>query len=95
MGPLARDTNRQKAQAAGFDNTRFTVDWENRQVVCPEGRTTTSWRETTSHPGTPVVRATFARRDCSSCPARQECTSSLKGRYITLRPRPEHEPRSG
>ncbi|GAA2948255.1 IS1182-like element ISGvi6 family transposase [Streptomyces enissocaesilis] len=90
-GPLARDTNRQKAQATGFDNTRFSVDWENRQVVCPTGRTTTSWRETTSHRGTPVVRAKFPARDCTSCPARQECTTSPKGRYITLRPRPEHE----
>ncbi|MCG6493596.1 transposase, partial [Kitasatospora sp. A2-31] len=91
VGPLARDTNRQTTQSAGFDNSRFTVDWDNRHVACPNGRTSTTWRETTSHRGTPVVRAKFAARDCTACPARQDCTSSPNGRYITLRPRAEHE----
>ncbi|MFD3352633.1 transposase [Streptomyces fradiae] len=41
--------------------------------------------------GRGVVRAKFPARDCTPCPARQQCTNSPKGRYITLRPQPEHE----
>ncbi|GAB7187104.1 IS1182 family transposase [Kitasatospora sp. Ki12] len=91
LGPLRRDTGRQKTAGTGFDNTRFTVDWDNRQVTCPNGQRTGNWRETTSQHGAPVVRAKFAAGKCAPCPTRKDCTSSPNGRYITLRPRAEHE----
>ncbi|GAA2921348.1 hypothetical protein GCM10010446_01680 [Streptomyces enissocaesilis] len=89
LGPIQADTT---AQAQGqYHQDAFSVDWENRTVTCPHGQTSTVWRDTTSHRGTPVVRAKFAARHCSACPAREQCTSSPHGRMITLRPREEHE----
>jgi transposase len=91
LGPLARDTTRGRTEGVNFDNTHFTVDWENRRATCPGGRTSTKWSETVSHRGTPVTRLKFAARDCVSCSVRQQCTDSVHGRSLTLRPRAEHE----
>lgn len=89
LGPPKGDTT---AKAQGqYHQDAFAVDWDNQAVTCPNGKTSVVWRDTTSHRGTPVVRAKFAKRDCSVCPAREQCTSSPHGRWITLRPRDEHE----
>ncbi|MFC8536414.1 IS1182 family transposase [Streptomyces sp. NPDC057249] len=88
-GPVAGDTT---TQAGGsFSQDAFTVDWEKKTVTRPSGQTNVVWRDTTSHRDTPVVRARFAARHCNPCPDRENCTSSPKGRMITLRPREEHE----
>ena len=49
------------------------------------------WRNDSSQRATPVVRARFSPRDRQPCPVRERCTRSPQGRWITLRPRDEHE----
>ncbi|WP_370424183.1 hypothetical protein AB8O64_36075 (plasmid) [Streptomyces sp. QH1-20] len=42
-----------EGQATGdiFDNTRFTIDWDQRQAVCPGGQTSVVWQEAQKHAG--------------------------------------------
>ncbi|MEU7990831.1 transposase [Streptosporangium canum] len=91
IGPLRSDTNVQKTSDQGFDNSRFSIDWDNKQVICPNGQSSVTWHPANSHRGTPVTRVRFAPRHCNPCPVKQHCTDSVNGRSLTLRPRAEHE----
>ena len=57
----------------GFALTDFTIDWEARQVSCPQGKKSVSWR-TVSTPSGPRIQALFSRTECGGCAVRQRCT---------------------
>ncbi|MFH9424200.1 IS1182 family transposase [Streptomyces sp. NPDC017529] len=92
-GPLKSVTNSQARTRAAYGQDAFTVDWDNKRVTCPNGRTSTSWREDRSQHGLAVVRAQFPVRDCRPCPVVHDCVPALKakGRAITLRPQQAHQ----
>ncbi|MEU9182954.1 IS1182 family transposase [Streptomyces sp. NPDC048550] len=91
VGPVK--TTSVKEQVAGdfFDNSRFTIDWEGHQAVCPGGRTSVSWLSGRSRHGTPVTRVRFGARECATCELRSSCTDCKTGRNLTLRPKAEHD----
>ncbi|PNG16265.1 IS1182 family transposase [Streptomyces cahuitamycinicus] len=91
VGPVKSTTVKGQASGDIFDNTRFTIDWDQRRAVCPGGQTNVVWREDQSHRGTPVTRVRFAARHCDPCELRTSCTSSRTGRNLTLRPKAEHD----
>lgn len=89
--PLPADHSHQARAAQGFDKAAFTVDWNTRQVRCPEGRTSTGWYPVQQH-GRDAIVIEFARSTCWSCPSRDQCTTAARGnRMLTLRPRELHE----
>ena len=90
-GPAKKDASPQTRAGGGFTGDAFTIDWENRQVACPGGRTTRRWNPDRSEEGTPVIRVRFNKGDCRPCPVRERCTTSSTGRRLTLQPRAEHE----
>jgi transposase len=90
-GPVAGVVSHQMAANNGFTGDDFTIDWDNQQVTCPGGKTTTRWNPDHSPEGTPVVRVRFNGGQCRPCPVREQCTTSTVGRRLTLRPREEHE----
>jgi transposase len=96
VGPILASTNWQTKDNEGFSQADFTIDWDNRRVTCPNGKTTTNWREDRSQQGAAVVRARFPLAACRPCDDRKQCTradmnSDTKGRNITLRPQAEQE----
>jgi transposase len=92
VGPLPPDSGWQARDQDGFDLTRFHVDWDNRQVTCPNGHTSRNWRQTTSRHGLPTIQATFRAPDCTPCPDRARCTHSpVLARHLTFRPRLQYE----
>ncbi|MFI9610303.1 IS1182 family transposase [Streptomyces sp. NPDC052023] len=93
LGPVAVNTGWQAAANNGYTIDDFTVDWDNKRVTCPNGRTSTQWQHDGRRSAGPVIRARFSPADCRPCPSRDECTRSVTsmGREITLRHRDEHE----
>ncbi|GKQ37116.1 IS1182 family transposase [Streptomyces sp. A012304] len=91
VGPVQASTVRGQASGDVFDNTRFTVDWDQRRVVCPGGQTSVQWREARSQEGTAVTRVRFAARHCTPCGLRASCTNAKTGRNLTLRTQAEHD----
>ncbi len=91
LGPLRADTSAQ-ARTGGYTTEAFTIDWDQQQVTCPQGRHSSSWRPCAQNrrPGI-VVR--FAATTCGPCPVRDRCTIATRhhGRQLTLNPRPVHE----
>jgi transposase len=92
VGPVRPDVSWQAKANQGFDISNFVIDWEARQVTCPEGKTSVLWKPGKDRWGNEVIHAEFARRECLACRSRPLCTrATTEGREMTLRPREQHE----
>ena len=92
VGPLPPDSGWQARDEQGFDLSRFAIDWDQKQVICPNGKTSRNWRQSTSRNGLPIIQATFRAPDCTPCPDRARCTRSpVLARHLTFRPRIQYE----
>ena len=92
VGPVRPDVSWQAQTDQGFDISRFVIDWEARQVTCPEGKTSVLWQPGQDRWGNEVIHTEFARRECLACRSRPLCTrAKTEGREMTLRPRARHE----
>ena len=96
IGPVADDPSWQARAGEGFDKGNFVVDWDRQVVTCPAGKESISWLPNTYPKNGMVFEARFARRDCTPCPFRAQCTKSEKEpRIIGLQAREHHEALQG
>jgi transposase len=92
IGPVADDPSWQARTGTGFDKSQFRVDWEHQIVTCPMGKQSISWLPHTypKHGMTWEVR--FARKDCTPCPHRAQCTKAKQEpRIVGLQAREPYE----
>jgi hypothetical protein len=69
----------------------FRVDWDSKQVTCPQGAVSSSLTPARSK-GTNFILARFAKATCQPCPARAQCTTAVRsGRQLGFRHRRIHE----
>jgi transposase len=92
VGPVRPDISWQARAPDRYDLAHFQIDWANRTVTCPQGRTNTAW---TPHPdqwGNAVISIKFSRTDCLRCAARARCTRAVSSpRHLTLRHQADHQ----
>jgi hypothetical protein len=89
IGPLGLDSSWQARAGQGYDHASFTVDFDARQALCPQGKTSTVWSAPESLAGRVLLR--FAKRDCNPCPAKALCTTAKAGRSLMIQARDQHE----
>jgi transposase len=88
--PALLDQSAQARAGTGYDKTRFAIDFDARQVTCPQGHTNTCWSPAVQR-GTEVIVVKFAGTTCGPCPARAQCTTAKRGgRQLTFYPRDLH-----
>jgi transposase len=90
-GPTRPSQGWQMQSAGAYTFEQFTVDWEQQQVRCPQGKETASWQEHVAPDGRPYIMASFRRQDCHACPARPLCTKAQQGRRLRLPPQEQYE----
>jgi len=91
-GPTRPSQGWQMQVAGAYTFEQFTVDWEQQEVCCPQGKRTASWQEHVAPDGHPYIIASFRRQDCHDCPARPLCTQAQhQGRRLRLPPQEEYE----
>lgn len=92
-GPLQAVTVAQAKSGSGYGQDAFTIDWDQQQVTCPNGVTSTQWALRSSQQRLPVIRVRFSPADCRRCPALRDCLSSPRAerRELTLRRHDEHQ----
>ena len=73
LGPLQPDSSWQAQAQQGYSNLDFKIDWERKITTCPQGKTTSSWREIIED-GHPTIHIRFHKADCLACPTRSLCT---------------------
>lgn len=92
LGPVLPDTSWQARAGQGFDIACFHVDWDARQVTCPRGRQSRSWRPGHDPDGQAIVHVWFDQADCAACAVRPQCTkAATRPRTMKLRPQAQHE----
>lgn len=64
----------------GFARDDFRIDFDRKEVTCPQGRTSADWHgrpcPTSSPTAAPLIVARFTKSQCRPCPVRAKCTSS-------------------
>lgn len=88
--PALLDQSVQARAGTGYDKTCFTIDFDARQVTCPQGQSNTNWSPALQR-GTEVIVVKYAGTTCTPCPARAQCTTAKRGgRQLTFYPRDLH-----
>jgi transposase len=92
IGPVQSNGRWQQEQGTGFDIGCFTIDWEQHQALCPEGKTSSSWKPGVDGRGHEVITVGFAKNDCRPCPSRPQCTKAkIQHRILNLKPQELHQ----
>jgi transposase len=95
LGPVVSNGSWQAKDENAYDISRFSIDWKQRIVTCPEGKNSRKWteRQDSDAPHVPyVIRAQFDKQDCLACPVRTQCTTAVTNpRQVTFRPQAQHE----
>jgi transposase len=92
IGPVADDPSWQARTGTGFDKSQFVVDWERQVVTCPMGKQSISWLPHTYPKSGMRWEVRFARKDCTPCPHRAQCTRAKKEpRLLGLQAREQYE----
>ncbi|MFD9822308.1 IS1182 family transposase [Streptomyces violascens] len=90
-GPLPGNPTRQHRQNEGFGRDDFHIDFDRRQVTCPQGQVSSSWHgpyPTSSPTAAPLIVAKFTKGQCQPCPVRTRCTTAREGiRTVGFPPR--------
>ena len=94
-GPLPGNRTRQHSLQQGYARDDFRVDYDRREVTCPQGQVSRGWHgpyPTSSPDAAPLIVARFTRKQCQPCPARLACTTSGDGkRTVGFPPRELYE----
>jgi transposase len=90
-GPLPGNPTRQHRRGEGFGRDGFHIDYDRRQVTCPQGQVSQGWHgpyPTSSPTAAPLIVARFTKGQCLPCPVRTQCTASREGaRKVGFPPR--------
>jgi transposase len=80
FGPTRNNPSWQ-SRTGGIDVTQFQIDWDNRQAICPAGKTSAKWLDgkVKGQYSRQVVRVKFGDRDCLDCENRDQCVRSKVG----------------
>src|SRR6266536_4987711 len=87
IGPVAADTSWQARDEHSFDKSQFSIDWQEQQVTCPQGKTSRYWIPTHDRHGKDVIHIKCNPQDCKVCPSRALCTQAKAGaRMLAIHP---------
>jgi hypothetical protein len=94
-GPLPGNPTRQHRRNEGFGRDDLRIDFDRRQVTCPQGQVSKGWHgpyPTSSPTAAPLIVARFTKGQCQPCPARTRCTTSRESaRNVGFPPRELHD----
>ena len=63
-----QNTRRQRREKKGFGLDDFKVDWERKEITCPEGKVSEAWGEYESERMGKYVRIRFTASECQDAP---------------------------
>ena len=93
IAPVLPDVTWQTKEQKGYALSNFTIDWQNQQVTCPQGKVSTQWSEKLDAYGHDNIGVNFSRQQCQDCPVRDDCTKAKSGhgRSLNFLPQAQHE----
>jgi transposase len=93
IGPPRSDPNWQSKVEGAYSLEQFTIDWDQQEVHCPQGKTSMTWSEKVNPAGPPYIHVRFRQQDCQACEQRPLCTRAKPPhpRMMSLQPRRQYE----
>jgi len=79
IGPPLADT-----ATNGFKLAAFTLDRDARCATCPAGQRSAKWGLRSERDGSRSIQIRFPTAVCAACPLRPQCTSSARGRNLSV-----------
>lgn len=79
VGPPLADTS-----TNGFKLADFQLDRAAKRAVCPAGVVATKWAVRTERDGSRSLQLRFPDAACAACPLRPQCTTSTRGRNLSI-----------
>jgi hypothetical protein len=79
VGPPLADT-----ATNGFKLADFTIDRDARCATCPAGQRSAKWGLRIERDGSHSIQIRFPTAVCAACPLRPQCTSSARGRNLSV-----------
>lgn len=74
----------------GFSKDHFVVDWDQKQITCPQGKVSSSWQALQDTQGRAYMVASFRVRDCEPCPVHAQCTKA-RSRHVQVLPQADEQ----
>ena len=90
VGPARPNHHWQAKEGKGFALQDFTIDWDRKQVHCPNGKIGKNW-STAGSDGKERYRVRFKSSDCLNCDKRINCTKSKRWRVVSFAGKEEQE----
>jgi transposase len=88
--PMRLNTSWQAQTEQGFSSANFFIDWERKQLLCPNGKSSLTWSESQPKTEAPSIAIRFAAEDCQACPVKLPCTKASV-RHLKIHPRERHQ----
>ena len=79
VGPPLADTS-----TNGFKLADFAIDRDARRAVCPAGQVASKWGVRKERDGSHSLQIRFPDAACAACPLRPQCTTSTRGRNLSV-----------
>jgi transposase len=92
ISPLRQSVSWQAKVNQGYDLSQFQIDWDHQTVTCPQGQTTTRWKQKLQkRRKRPAIYVRFSSKICRKCSAQKQCTRDKSGsRSITFLSQEQH-----
>ena len=92
MGPSRPNPSWQTQVEGAYSIDQFTINWDQQQVVCPQGKLSSTWTPQVDAHGHTTISVKFRPKDCTLCAARSLCTrAKTMPRHLHFRPREQYE----
>ncbi len=86
-GPLPGNPTRQHRDRDGYARDDFRIDFDRREVTCPQGQVSKGWHgpyPTSSPDAAPLIVVRFTKKQCQPCPVRTACEFAHGPRHAPL-----------
>ncbi len=92
-GPVQVNRRWQANTPDAYQINDFTIDWDAKQVTCPNDKQSVYWSERRDkRNGNDLIYVLFAKNDCFACEQRARCNRSEKNpRAVAFKPKEKHE----
>jgi transposase len=91
-GPTRPSQGWQMQVQGAYTIDQFNIDFDKKQVRCPQGNMSAAWWEHGGGQGSRPIIVEFARHECQACPTRALCTRAVHtGRRLRLPPQNQYE----
>ena len=92
VAPPNQNQSWQSHTEGAFPLSSFTINWDDKQAICPLGETSISWKQRQDKGAKGAIEIRFAQNTCLICESRSLCTKSKKNpRVLKIRPQKEFE----